>query len=153
MTSSATSSVDSATPTSATQEGLRTATRTILAIDDDPDVTSAIRRRFRPWDVEVIEAVHGMQGISAALLHKPDVIITDLVMPHGEGADVVSCLRGNMNTRHIPIIVLTGRLGNYQRRLMEDYGVEFYLTKPVEFEVLLEAVRRFIDLPERAPKA
>ncbi|MBN2023840.1 MAG: response regulator [Pirellulales bacterium] len=129
----------------------QTAPGTILAIDDDPDVTRAIRRRFRPLGVEVIEAVHGMQGISEALLHKPKVIITDLIMPQGQGVDVVACLRNNLNTRHIPIIVLTGRLDGYQRRMMEEYGVEAYLTKPVAFERLREVVAQYIDLPAESP--
>ncbi|MBN1910656.1 MAG: response regulator [Pirellulales bacterium] len=122
---------------------------TLLAIDDDPNITAAIRRRFKPHRIEVLEACHGVHGLSLAMLKKPDLIITDLVMPCSPGEEVVACLRNNLQTRAIPIIVLTGQGNRYRQHQMDSYGVEVYLTKPVEFDELFEAVSQLIDLPGR----
>ena len=121
----------------------------ILAIDDDPDVSQTIKHRFGQYNVEVLQAFHGMHGFALAVKTNPDVIITDLRMPQGEGDYVIECLRKNSQTRHIPIIVLTGRRNDYLRRRLRNLGVDDYLTKPVEFDHLREAVGRFIELQER----
>lgn len=123
----------------------------ILAIDDDPNISMAIQCRFRPLGVEVLRAFHGIQGISLATTEMPDVIITDLSMPQGlgQGYDVVQNLRGKTETRHIPILVLTGEPNGYQKRQLVKLGVEGYLTKPIDFTELRDLVGRFVDL-ERA---
>ena len=123
---------------------------TILAIDDDPDILQTIKLRFRQYNVEVLQAFHGMHGFALAAEKKPDVIITDLRMPQGEGDYVVECLKRNSQTSHIPIIVLTGQRDNYLRRRLRNLGIDEYLTKPIAFDDLREAVGRFIDLQEKA---
>ena len=121
---------------------------TILAIDDDPNISMAMQCRFRPLGVEVLRAFHGMQGISLATTEMPDLIITDLTMPEGlgHGYDVVQNLKGKAETRHIPIVVLTGEPNGYMKRQLESLGVEGYLTKPVDFTDLRDLVGRFVDL-------
>ena len=117
----------------------------ILAIDDDPDISRAIQCRFAAYGVEVLRAFHGLQGISIATTEKPDLVITDLTMPQGQGDDVVQCLKNKPETRHIPIIVLTGEPNGYLRRQLRNLGADDYLTKPVEFEVLRRAVESLVD--------
>ncbi len=121
----------------------------ILAIDDDPNISGALERRFRRYDVEVLRAFHGIHGISLATTEKPDLIITDLVMPQGDGREVVECLKGNAETCDIPIIVLTGKPDRHLARQLRDLGIDGYLTKPVNFDELRELVGRFVDLRQR----
>jgi response regulator RpfG family c-di-GMP phosphodiesterase len=121
----------------------------LLAIDDDPNVSQAIRRRFGQYRVTLLQAEHGTHGIWLATTRRPDVIITDLRMPQGRGQDVVACLARDPRTRQIPIIVLTGVFDDELRRRMLNLGVAAYLTKPVSFEDLCEAVGRFVELRER----
>ncbi len=121
----------------------------ILVIDDDPNVTSGLKHRFHNYDVEVLEAYFGMHGLAVAIDERPDLIITDLKMPQGQGDHIIECLRGNSQTRHIPIIVLTGQSNNYLRRKLNDLGVDAYFTKPAAFEALREAVSQHIDLREK----
>ena len=80
----------------------------LLCIDDDPNISEAFARRFHRYGIEVERAYHGMHGYWLAVTSKPDVIITDLRMPLGEGEYVVQCLERNAETAHIPVIVLTG---------------------------------------------
>jgi response regulator RpfG family c-di-GMP phosphodiesterase len=121
----------------------------LLTIDDDPNVSQALKRRFSQYRVTLLQAEHGTHGIWLATTRRPDVIITDLRMPQGRGQDVVAHLARDPRTCQIPIIVLTGVFDEELRRRMLDLGVVAYLTKPVSFEELCEAVGRFIDLEER----
>ena len=121
----------------------------ILVIDDDPDVSQALARYFSRYDAVVLQAHHGAHGIWLATTERPDVIITDLRMPQGQGQDVVEYLKRRPDTRHIPIIVLTGLYHDGLERRMRKLGVDEYFTKPVRFEDLCCALRCFIDLRER----
>jgi len=136
-------------PTAGASRGVQSPQPILLTIDDDPNVSQAIGRRFSQYRVTLLQAQHGTHGIWLATTRRPDVIITDLRMPQGRGQDVVACLVRNPHTRHIPIIVLTGVFDEELRRRMLNLGVAAYLTKPVSFEDLCEAVGRFIDIEER----
>jgi two-component system KDP operon response regulator KdpE len=120
----------------------------VLVIDDDPNLLQAVQRGFRRYEVDLLQAYHGTHGIWLATTQSPDVIVTDLRMPQGRGEYVVDHLLGYSKTCHIPIIVLTGVLDDGVRHQMLKRGVEDYLTKPVGFERLCQALRRFVDLRE-----
>ena len=118
----------------------------ILSVDDDPNISKAIQCRFQPYGITVIRAFHGEQGIWLAAREKPDLVITDLVMPLGGGEDVVGCLKSMPETRHIPVLVLTGQPNGHMRRQLQKLGADGYLSKPIEFDQLRAAVAMFIDL-------
>ena len=120
----------------------------VLCIDDDPEVSRALGIRLGNHNVEVLRAFHGMQGFWLALTEKPDLIITDLRMPQGEGDYVVECLKGNADTRHIPVFVLTGRRDKNLQRRMQNLGVDDYFLKPIDFDLLRDHLKRFIPLAE-----
>lgn len=122
---------------------------TILTIDDDPNISQALKRRFSQYEVTLLQAHHGTHGMWLATTKRPDVIITDLRMPQGRGQDVVAYLVRDPHTRHIPIIVLTGVFDDELRRRMLNLGVDEYFTKPVSFEDLCRAIGRFIDLQKQ----
>lgn len=136
-------------PTADAARGVQSPQPTLLTIDDDPNVSQAIRRRFSQYRVTLLQAQHGTHGLWLATTRRPDVIITDLRMPQGRGQDVVAYLVRHPHTRQIPIIVLTGVFDDELRRRMLDLGVAAYLTKPVSFEDLCEAVGRFVELREK----
>ncbi len=119
----------------------------ILAIDDDPHISRAIQCRFAACGVDVLRAFDGLEGIEIAVAEKPDLIITDLTMPRAHGEEVVRCLKNHPETGQIPIIVVTGEPDGRLERKLRNLGVDDYLNKPVEFEVLRAAVEALIDLP------
>ena len=119
---------------------------TILSIDDDPNISKAIECRFQAYGFDVLRAFHGEQGIWIAAREKPDLIITDLVMPLSGGEDVIGCLKSMPETRHIPIIVLTGQPNGHMRRKLRELGADEYLTKPIEFDKLRSAVALLVEI-------
>jgi DNA-binding response OmpR family regulator len=119
----------------------------ILCIDDDPDVSGILKRRLSAYGVEVLRAFSGEQGFWTAVASPPDVIITDLLMPDGEGSYVLHRIKSHPLTAKVPVIVLTGQTNPAVKRAMIAMGVCEYLTKPLNFRQLLQSLREHIDLP------
>ena len=118
----------------------------VLTIDDDPYLCQALKRRLARFDVELYQACCGIHGVFLAKTHQPDVIVTDMRMPQGEGQHVVAWLKECSQTRHIPVIVLTGLDDRRLEEHVRSLGAEEYLRKPVPFETLCSAMRRFVPL-------
>jgi CheY-like chemotaxis protein len=121
-------------------------TPTVLCIDDDPHVSEIIQDRLEAYEVRLLRAFFGTQGIWMAMTHKPDVIITDLRMPQGDGTTVIECLKQNVQTAAIPVIVLTARHEPGLQRELERIGASRYLTKPIHFNDLLGELHRHIEI-------
>ncbi len=129
---------------------------TVLVIDDDPDISRALKLRLRAYGIEVTRAFSGMQGYWTALKTQPDVVICDFTMPDGCGNYVLGRLKDHSLTRHIPVIFLTGRnrAGRHDFGLERDLlaqGAAKYLAKPVHLPELLRTLRHYIDIP-RTPR-
>jgi CheY-like chemotaxis protein len=121
-------------------------TPTVLCIDDDPQVAEVIQDRLDAYEVRLLRAFFGTHGIWMAATQKPDVIITDLRMPQGDGATVIECLKRNAQTAAIPIIVLTALHEPGLQRHLERIGASSYLTKPIHFNDLLRELERYIEV-------
>ena len=121
-------------------------TPTVLCIDDDPHVSEVMQDRLDAYDVKLLKAFFGTQGIWMAVTEKPDVIICDLRMPQGDGATVIKCLKRNVQTAAIPVIVLTALQERGLQRHLERIGASRYLTKPIRFNDLLGELHRHIEI-------
>ena len=122
----------------------------ILCVDDDPNVSAAISRRLRPYQIEVLRAYSGMQGYWHIVTTSPDAAVVDLAMPNGSGTEMIECVMRNRVTRHIPVIVLTGDSNPFTQRTLFRMGVSGFLRKPVTCERLLQELGQHIDVGEPA---
>lgn len=120
----------------------------ILCIDDDPEISKILKLRLEPYGVDVLRAFNGMQGYWTAMDMNPDVIITDLSMPDGEGNYIMGRLKSRTATEKVPVIVLTGQSNPSTRRLMLSIGADAYLMKPLNLPELLSELSRHIKLKE-----
>ncbi|QUW04059.1 response regulator [Chloracidobacterium validum] len=119
---------------------------TVLVIDDDP-ITCDLLRRFLVREGYRVEVAHnGLDGLKRARELRPDAITLDVVMPHEDGWSVLSQLKLDPKLATIPIIMLT-MVDN--RQLGYALGVSDYLTKPLDRDRLLEALRRHSHNPSR----
>lgn len=121
----------------------------VLCVDDDPNVTTSIARGLRPFLVDVICAYHGMQGIWLATTEKPNLIITDLAMPWTRGEELIDTLSNHPATRHVPLIVLTGRSSTHYGMRSDELPVVRVFQKPTPFEDLLEEIKKHLVLQAR----
>jgi DNA-binding response OmpR family regulator len=121
-------------------------TPVVLCIDDDPQVLEVFQDYLDRYDVKVLRARFATQGISLAAVHQPDVIITDLGMPQGDGATVIETLKRNAKTAAIPIVVVTGRTDRNLLGLVRQLGADNCLYKPLHVHELLAELRRYIEI-------
>jgi two-component system cell cycle response regulator DivK len=92
----------------------------------------------------VIEACDGAEAIARARADRPALILMDVTMPGTSGWNAVRAVRDHMETRDIPVIVITGLAGTRDRDASFAAGSDAYLSKPVSPRRLLEEVRRFL---------
>lgn len=124
----------------------------VLFVDDDPDMRRVMQIRLRACGVDVQTASTAMQALWIAMKDIPDVIITDYHMPEGSGQYLLGRLRGTPLLKDIPVIMLTGaRIGNdrdfaLERRFLGEYGAAAFLSKPVDLDVLLNALSEHIAI-------
>jgi DNA-binding response OmpR family regulator len=118
----------------------------ILCIDDDPEISKILKLRLEPYGVDVLRAFKGMQGYWTALDMRPDLVILDMVMPDGGGNYILGRLRAHPLTEKIPVLMLTGINTPGVRRQMFGMGVDAYLTKPFDFDDLIEHVGQYVTL-------
>jgi two-component system KDP operon response regulator KdpE len=108
----------------------------ILIIDDEPQIRSAVRDALREVSERIGEAATGMEGINAAASDRPELIVLDLGLPDTAGVDVCREIRRLLPS---PIIVLSARHSEDEKVLLLNAGADDYVTKP--FSVLELAAR------------
>jgi CheY-like chemotaxis protein len=92
----------------------------------------------------LLPAIQGQLGIELAKLHVPDLVLLDLHLPDMDGEQVLRRLKADHRTRAIPVIVLSADATPSQRERLMDRGAADYVTKPIEIDVFLDAVRKAI---------
>jgi EAL domain-containing protein (putative c-di-GMP-specific phosphodiesterase class I)/FixJ family two-component response regulator len=112
----------------------------ILVIDDDPVIRHHIIKILKAERFEVVGAENGMQGLSLAMLHLPDVILCDVLMPELNGYGVLMALRANPATATVPFVFLTGKTDRAEIRQGMELGADDYLTKPFTKAELVGAI-------------
>ena len=121
---------------------------TVLVIEDDAESRRATAELFTLERWEVLQAGDGEEGIAAALKHRPDVILCDLLMPKVNGFQVCRAVRQQL--RPVKIIVFSGRDYGVDRASALEVGADEYLIKPLTWTQLKEAIERI--LPDLAQK-
>jgi len=116
----------------------------ILVADDNADQRALYADLLTHAGYQVIEAQDGVQAIERARSDHPALILMDVTMPGTSGWNAVRALREQIETREIPIIVITGLAGTRDRDASFAAGSDSYLSKPVAPRRLLEEVRRFL---------
>ncbi|MEZ4390798.1 MAG: ATP-binding protein [Polyangiales bacterium] len=125
---------------------------TVLVVEDTPDVARLVHITLHQT-MRVIIASDGAQGLQLASKLRPDLIVTDLMMPVMDGLSLTRRVREDPELREIPIVMLTAR-GDLEDRLAGvDTGVNAYLTKPFSPRELLATVRANIRRTDQTVQA
>lgn len=121
----------------------------ILVVDDELDVTKALKFRLKASGYNVVLAYDTVQGFMMANKEKPDLIILDIMIPGGGGFVVAERLKQSTATHHIPIIFLTGISGGEDKAF--KIGASGYLMKPYQPEKLLETIHHALEFDQEQP--
>lgn len=112
----------------------------LLIVEDESIIRNNIKEYFELNDFIVKSAENGIEALSILEEFKPDVIISDMMMPEMDGIKLLNHIRENKSTNLIPFLMLTARVESVDQRMSMNLGADDYITKPFEFEDLHNAV-------------
>ncbi|HEX9047053.1 MAG TPA: response regulator [Verrucomicrobiae bacterium] len=122
----------------------------ILSVDDSRTIRLIVGKAFRPYDVTVLEAANGEEGLAAAQREKPDLILLDVTMPVMDGVTMLIKLKEDAELKLIPVIMLTAESGRENMLQIAHLGVRDHLVKPFREDQLIERVGRCVALKIRS---
>lgn len=116
----------------------------ILIVDDEIQLVEMVKMRLEAAGYEIISAYDGQEGLEKAKRDSPDLIILDLMLPKMDGYKVCGLLKNDARYSKIPIIMLTARAQEEDKKLGKDLGAEEYLTKPFDPKILLSKIKELL---------
>jgi type IV pilus assembly protein PilB len=119
----------------------------ILVADDNEIILKILRNILESENYHVITAENGLEALKLALQERPDLIVTDLLMPKMDGITLIKKLKSQLATRYIPMMMLTAKDEVDSEVEGIDAGADDYLTKPVNPKRLLARVHRLLNRP------
>lgn len=115
--------------------------QTILVVEDEESIRADIIELLNLEGFDVIEAADGLSGLKLAQRHMPNLIVTDVAMPHMDGFQMVEALRKTTDTQHLPVVMLTARTDRSMIRHGMEVGADDYITKPFATQELTGAIK------------
>jgi eukaryotic-like serine/threonine-protein kinase len=118
----------------------------VLAVDDDASTLLAVRELLHMSfpGADVVTVADPSSAFAIACREPPDLVITDLHMPHGGGLALTAALRREAATRDVPIVVVTAYGGASDWQQLRELGADRFLVKPVDIDTLVSVVRSLI---------
>ena len=123
--------------------------RTVLVVDDEPDVLLLCRVNLEFEGYEVIEAADGEQAMQQARTHRPDVVLLDVMMPKMDGWQVLAAIKDDRDLAEIPVVMLTAKVQDQDQIRGWSQGAADYITKPFSPLALSQVLQ---DVLETAPE-
>ena len=118
----------------------------ILLVEDNDMLQEILCARLTLKGFDVTIASDGNEAVESAFALKPDIILMDMSLPYLNGWEVTKIVRANEETRHIPIIALTAHALVTDKQRGLDAGCNAYLTKPVNFDRLVNKIHQLIGV-------
>lgn len=116
----------------------------VLLVEDEKNVILGVRTCLDAvgYRVEIVE--DGEEALAAVHREHPDLILLDLLLPKVDGFAVLKQLKGNPETKHIPIIVLTAKAEEEDRQRAMDLGADTYMTKPFKPQAMWDLLKGYL---------
>lgn len=126
----------------------KAAVKTVLVVDDDPEIHKIMEKSLNKSGIRVLHAFHGEECLSLARTYQPDLITLDVIMPMMDGWATLSALKADANLVNIPVILVSMLL---EKDLGFALGAVDYLNKPIEPRTLMDKIEHI--LPKDALKS
>ena len=117
---------------------------TILVVDDDPVILQLLQVNFEMEGFTVITAADGQEGVERTRADRPDIVVSDVMMPRMTGLELVAELKADPDTAKIPVLLLTAKAQQADISAGLDQGADDYVTKPFEPLELVDRVNRLL---------
>ncbi|MEG3640814.1 response regulator [Magnetococcus sp. PR-3] len=119
--------------------------QTILAVDDDPRNLFVLSASLEQNGARVLKALNGLKALEMLEQHQVDLILMDIMMPEMNGYEAMQKIRKNPLHSKLPIIALTAKAMKEDRQQCLEAGANDYLSKPVDYEILVNMVHAWIQ--------
>lgn len=119
----------------------------VLAVDDSPTIRKIVELTLRRANYRVRVAASGLEALAALAEETPALIVLDVMLPRMDGYQLCSLIKRRSGFSQIPVLMLTGKDGIFDKVRGRMVGCSAYITKPFEPHVLLTAVRRHVPAP------
>lgn len=116
----------------------------LLFVDDNPDMRAYIKSSLEA-DYRVYLSADGKKGLEKAAKLMPDIVVSDVMMPHLDGIEMCRQLKNDINTSHLPVILLTAKYSDDFTIEGFDAGADDYIPKPFNPKVLHSRIRNILD--------
>ncbi|MCW3786998.1 hybrid sensor histidine kinase/response regulator transcription factor [Plebeiibacterium sediminum] len=116
----------------------------VLLIEDNQDLRTYLYNNLKSY-FNVRTASNGKEGLEIATNEKPDIVVSDIMMPEKDGLEVTRDLKNNINTSHIPVILLTAKSSLEQIQMGFECGADDYISKPFSFALLKTRITNLIE--------
>jgi DNA-binding response OmpR family regulator/nitrogen-specific signal transduction histidine kinase len=120
----------------------------LLIVEDNQELLALMQNSLVPF-FHILTASNGREGLEAALTHKPDFIISDVMMPEMDGVEMCSRIKQNLETSHIPLILLTAKTAHSSQLEGYESGADDYISKPFPLDLLVLKVHNLLQSRER----
>ena len=117
----------------------------LLVVDDDPVIVELLRINFEIEGFEVLSASDGREGLERARAERPDLVLSDIMMPRLDGLQLLSELRADPVTAGLPVVLLSAKAQNAEVERGLALGAADYVTKPFDPLELLDRVNAVLD--------
>ena len=121
----------------------------ILVVDDEVYIVHILDFSLGMEGYEVVTALDGEQALEKVAQQKPDLIVLDIMMPKLDGYETCKALKGNADTRDIPVILLSAKGRNVDQKVGFEVGADDYITKPFSPRKLVERINSILGQTSR----
>lgn len=123
----------------------------LLVVEDNIEFRAFLQEELSE-KYTIIVANNGKEGLEKALHHQPDLVITDVMMPEMSGTEFCSLLKKDIQTSHIPVIMLTAKTSDKAQIEGLEAGADAYISKPFNMNILLLRIQHLIEQQEQRKK-
>jgi len=120
----------------------------VLVVDDDQEINNYVKQELEPY-YRVSQASNGKEALEHILAKKPDVVISDIIMPEMDGITLCRKIKSNVNINYIPVILLTAKSDDKDWAVGLDIDADAYIVKPFNPEILKKTVSNLLSNRER----
>jgi two-component system, OmpR family, alkaline phosphatase synthesis response regulator PhoP len=117
----------------------------VLVVDDEVNITQILEFSIGSEGFDVITAQNGEEAIEKARREQPDLIILDIMMPKIDGYEACRILKANPLTKNIPVVLLTAKGRDIDKRLGMEVGATDYIVKPFSPNKLVERINQLLS--------
>ncbi|MGO8947637.1 MAG: response regulator [Ktedonobacterales bacterium] len=117
----------------------------VLVVDDSPTVRKIVQLTLQRERIHVVTAGDGLSALAAVADEQPDLILLDIMLPRMDGYNICQVVRRNNAFRDMPIIMLSGKDGLFDKMRGKLAGSTEYITKPFDSAELVQTVKRHLN--------